>query len=121
MKKVLLILGALSLLGCSLVTDTLKSALTEDSGISVDAQVGSNENKVKTGIGSLGDKREQIIEDNEGDVRVRNTDGKFHIESEEAVHITVEETNALVYYLMGFFFIITLIREFINWRTKRVK
>lgn len=122
MKKVLILLGVISLSSCSLATDALKSALSgSEDGINVDAQVGSNENKVKTGIGSLGNKREQTIEDNDGDVRVRNTDGKFHIESEEAVNITVEETNALVYYLMGFFFIITLIREFFNWRKNNVK
>lgn len=122
MKKVFLLLAVLTISGCSLATDAIKSALSgSEDGIHVDAQVGSNENKVKTGIGSLGDKREQIIEDNDGDVQVRNQDGKFHIESEEAVNITVEETNDLVYYLMGFFFIITLVREFFNWRKNNVK
>ncbi|MCP4340895.1 MAG: hypothetical protein GY799_18895 [Desulfobulbaceae bacterium] len=122
MMKVFLLLGIITLSSCSLATDTLKSALSgSEDGINIDAQVGSNENKVKTGLGHLGSKTDQVIEDNEGEVSIRNTDGKFHIESEEAVSIVVEETNDLVYYLMGFFFIITMIREFFSWRSKRVK
>lgn len=122
-RKVLLLIGALTLSSCSLIADKAIDAITPESkGIDIDAQVGSNENKVDTGIGSVGSDRKtsQTIEDN-NNVNVRNTDGKFHIESTEGVNITVEETNGLVYYLMGFFFILTLVREFFNWRRKDVK
>lgn len=107
-----------------MLADVAKSALTDSQdGISVDAQAGSNENKVKTGVGSIGGRREtdQTIKGNDGNVNVRNTDGKFHIESEEDVHITVEETNVMVYWLMGAFFLLTLIREFFSWRKRGVK
>ena len=116
------LIGAITLSSCSLATDALMSAVKPDSGISVDAQVGSNENKVETGIGSIGNDRKtsQNIEDNQN-VNVRNTDGKFHIESTEGVTVHVQETGALVYYLMGFFFVLTLIREFFNWRKHNVK
>lgn len=120
--KIFILIGAITLSSCSFATDALMSAVKPDSGIDIDAQVGSNENKVETGIGSVGNKRKtsQTIEDNQN-VNVRNTDGKFHIESTEGVNITVEETNGLVYYLMGFFFVLTLVREFFNWRKNSVK
>ena len=122
MIKILVLVSAITLSSCSLVTDAVKGMLSDDGGIHADAQVGSNDNKVGTGIGSVGNERktEQNIEDNQN-VNVRNTDGKFHIESTEGVNITVEETNGLVYYLMGFFFILTLIREFFNWRKNSAK
>lgn len=122
MIKVLILVAAITLSSCSLATDAVKGMLSDDGGIHADAQVGSNENKVDSGIGSIGNDRktEQTIEDNEN-VSVRNTDGKYHIESKEGVNITVEETNGLVYYLMGFFFVLTLIREFFNWRKNSVK
>lgn len=106
-----------------MLADMAKSALTDSQdGISVDAQAGSNENKIKTGVGSIGGKKsEQSIKSDEGNVEVRNTDGKFHIESEESVNITVEETNVMVYWLMGSFFLLTLIREFFSWRKRGVK
>ena len=123
-RKILVLIGALTLSSCSLITDLAKDALIPESkGIEIDAQVGSNENKVGTGLGKLdlADKTNTTIEDNEGEVSVRNSDGKYHIESTDAVHVTVQETNELVYYLMGFFFVLTLVREFFNWRKNSVK
>jgi len=119
--KVFLLLAVLTISGCSLVTDALKSAVTDDGGIHADAQVGSNENKVKTGVGSIGGRKEtdQTIKGNDGTVEVRNTDGKFHIESQEDITVVVEETNDMVYYLMGFFFLLTMLREFFSWRKNR--
>lgn len=123
-KYTFVLIGALTLSSCSLATDAIKSFLPtgDKSGIDVDAQVGDTENKVDAGIGSIGNDRKtsQNIEDNQN-VSVRNTDGKFHIESTEGVTVNVQETNALVYYLMGFFFVLTLIREFFNWRKNNVK
>lgn len=122
-KNTIVLIGTLTLSSCSIATDALKSVLTDDKGVSVDAQVGSNESKVKTGIGKidLARKTSTSIEDNEGNVDVRNSDGKYHIESTKDVYVTVTETNDLVYYLMGFFFVISLVREFFNWRKNRVK
>jgi len=117
-RPTLVLIGALTLSSCSLLTGLAKDALTDEGGIDVDAQVGSNEAKVNTGVGKLDFADKTTIEDNEGDVRVRNSDGKYHIESTEAVNVVVQETNELVYYLMGFFFIITLVREFLNRRRK---
>ena len=71
--------------------------------------------------GHMQSETDQTIKGNDGNVNVRNTDGKFHIESEEDVHITVEETNVMVYWLMGAFFLLTLIREFFSWRKRGVK
>ena len=102
-----------------MLADVAKSALTDSQdGINVDAQAGSNENKVKTGVGSIGGRTDQTIKSDDGNVEVRNTDGKFHIESEDAVSIVVQETNSMVYYLMGFFFLLTMLREFLA-RRKR--
>lgn len=122
MKKVFIILSALYLSSCSMLADVAKSALTDSQdGINVDAQAGSNENKIKTGIGAIGGRKDtsQTIKGNEGNVEVRNTDGKYHIQSEKDITVVVEETNALVYYLMGFFFLITMLREFFSWRKSR--
>lgn len=121
MIKVLILIGAITLSGCSLATDVVKGFLSDDKGgIHADAQVGSNDQKVDTGVGRIGSehKTEQTIEDNQGEVNVRNSDGKFHIESDEEINIIVEETNDMVYYLMGFFFLLTIIREFFSWRKK---
>lgn len=120
MKKFILFGAVFILSSCSTLTDMVAGALTSPKdGISVDAQVGSNENKVDTGVGSIGNERKTQIDDNEGTVSVQNQDGKFHIRSNEGVNIVVEETNTMVYYLMGFFFLLTVLREFLSWRKKQ--
>ena len=89
--RIVAILLLAALTGCSYLTDFL---LKQDDGISVDAQLGSNENKVKTGVGSIGlDKENTITVEDSQEVQVDNTDDRYHITSEGATTVNVYETN----------------------------
>ena len=99
-KPVLLTL-LLTLGGCSYLTDFL---LKKDDGISVDAQLGSNENKVDTGVGSIGlDKENTITVEDSQQVQVNNTDDRYHITSKGATTVNVYETNYWLYAIFGLF------------------
>ena len=100
MRIVALLLIA-GLTGCSYLTDFL---LKQDDGISVDAQLGSNENKVKTGVGSIGlDKENTITVEDSQEVQVNTTDDRYHITSEGATTVNVYETNYWLYAIFGLF------------------
>ena len=99
--RIVAILLLAALTGCSYLTDFL---LKQDDGISVDAQLGSNENKVKTGVGSIGlDKENTITVEDSQEVQVNNTDDRYHITSEGATTVNVYETNYWLYAIFGLF------------------
>lgn len=103
MMRLAVLLPVVLLAGCSYLTDFL---LKQDDGISVDAQIGSNENKVKTGVGSLGvDKESNITVEDSQAVQVNNTDDRYHITTEGETTVNVYETNYWLYAAFGLFLV----------------
>ena len=103
MKTLLIAIITLPLYSCSYLTDIL---LTQDDGISIDAQIGDTENKVQTGVGSLGlDKENTITVEDSQQVQVNNTDDKYHITTEGSTTVNVYETNYWLYALFGLFLV----------------
>jgi len=95
-----LVLSLLLLTSCSLVTDYL---LKDDKGISVDAQIGDTENKVKTGLGSVGNRTESTTSVEGTSNVVDNATGKFHLKSDKNLTVNVYETNRWLYAIIALF------------------
>ena len=104
MKLIYIALLTLSLTSCSYVTDYL---LKDEDGVNVDAQIGGNENKVKTGLGSLGNKTNNTISvEDSNQVAVDNTNGRYHITTTTGdPTINVYETNRWLYAIFGLYII----------------
>ena len=104
LRQLLLIyLSTLLLTSCSYLTDYL---LDSDSGTTIDTQLGSNDNKVKTGVGSIGlDEENTLTIKDSNQIRVTNTDDKFHIATTGDTEINVYETNYWLYAIFGLFII----------------
>lgn len=101
--RITILVLLLSLPSCSYLTDFL---LKQDTGVSVDAQIGDTENKVQTGVGSLGlDKENTITVEDSEQVQVNNTDDKYHITTEGSTTVNVYETNYWLYALFGIFLV----------------
>lgn len=86
-----------------MLAEKVVGALTgEDGGISVDAQIGDTDNKVKTGVGAIGDKNtnDTTIKDSEN-VSVDSSSGKYHLKSDKEVTVNVYETNRWLYAIFG--------------------
>jgi len=98
--KQLLLIAALSLSGCGMITDYL---LKDDTGISVDAQIGDTENKVKTGLGSVGNRIESTTSVEGNSNVVDNATGKFHLKSDKNLTVNVYETNRWLYAIIALF------------------
>jgi len=100
--KLALLIGTLSLSGCSYLADYL---LKDDTGIAVDAQIGDTENKVKTGLGSVGNRTESetTVEGNSN--VVDNATGKFHLKSDKNLTVNVYETNRWLYAIIALFIV----------------
>jgi hypothetical protein len=116
MKTLLLTILLLSLSSCSYLTDFL---LKQDKGISVDAQIGDTDNKVKTGIGSIGNETTTTtnIEESQN-VEVQNATGKFHLQADGETTVNVYETNPWLYLLFG---LLAFGKPAINWFRNRKK
>lgn len=116
-----IILTVLLISGCSWIADKAVDVLKgTDDGISLDAQVGSNENKVKTGVGSIGDKNtsETTIKNSEN-VAVDSSSGKYHLKSDKEVTVNVYETNRWLYAIFAaWLFGKPLARWYANRKTK---
>jgi len=85
--------------GCAQLAGKLIDNLTGDSGgLSVDAQIGDTDSKVKTGVGAIGDKstNETTIKDSDN-VQVDSSSGKYHLKSDKEVTVNVYETNRWLY------------------------
>jgi len=92
-----------TLTGCSYIADYL---LKDEDGIHVDAQLGSNENKVKTGLGSLGNKtNNEISVEDSNEVAIDNATGRYHITTEGETTVNVYETNRWLYAILGLYII----------------
>ena len=100
--KLYILTLALSLSGCGVVADYL---LKEDKGISVDAQVGDTENKVKTGLGSVGNRTESETSVEGNSNVVDNATGKYHLKSDKNLEVNIYETNRWLYAIIAFFII----------------
>lgn len=103
MNKAALMLVFVLLTGCSMLADKVVGALAgDDGGIAVDAQIGDTDNKVKTGVGAIGDKNtsETTIKDSDN-VRVDSSSGKYHLKSDKEVTVNVYETNRWLYAIFG--------------------
>ena len=119
MKHGYILFLIIPLTSCSYITDYL---LKDQTGISVDAQLGSNENKVKTGIGSVGvDKDTSLQIEDSSDITVQNSDDRYHITTEGDTTVNVYETNRWLYLLFG---LLAFGKPALNWlwsRKKKIK
>lgn len=117
MRLVTLLL-IIHLTGCSYLTDYL---LKQDTGLRVDAHVGTNENKVETGIGSLGTDKELSVEvEDSQDIQINNTDDRYHITSEGETTVNVYETSYWLYAIIGLFLVgKPALTKYWQWRTKK--
>jgi len=102
--KLLLIALTLSILSsCSYITDYL---LKDEDGVHLDTQLGSNENKVKTGVGSLGlDKETNLTIEDSSHVAVKNSDNRYKISTTGDTTVNVYETNYWLYAIFALFVI----------------
>lgn len=116
--KVVLLLGLLTLTGCAgLIAPAIDALLPEEEGINIDAQIGSNENKVKTGIGSLGlDKETNLTIEDSQHIDVKNSDNRYKITTTGETKINVYETN---YWLYGIFAVYLLGKPLLRALQKR--
>ena len=117
--KTLLLALILTLSSCSYITDFL---LKQDDGISIDAQIGDTENKVKTGLGKLGyeDNNTIAIEDSH-QVEIKSSDDRYHITTDGETTVNVYETNPWLYLLFG---LLAFGKPALNWlwnRKKKIK
>ncbi len=115
MRLLLIILLALSTASCATIADYL---LKDETGISIDAQLGANENKVDTGIGSLGLDNETSVEvTDSSNVTVTNTDDRYHITTDGDTTVNVYETNKWLYIIFGVYLMgKPALRYFWKWR-----
>ena len=105
--KLIVLTAALTLTSCAaLFEKAVDAILPDESGVEVDAQIGSNENKVDTGIASLGNETNNTItvEDSQ-DVRVSNQDGRYHLTTEGETTVNVYETNNWLYAIFAIYII----------------
>jgi len=107
MKHTLTILLVATITSCSFVADMVKDAVLPDKGgIDVDAQIGSNENKVQTGLGSLGNKSTNTISvEDSKEATVHNSDGRYHLQTEGETTVNVYETNRWLFAIFGIYII----------------
>lgn len=118
MRLSMLLVAALSLSGCGYLADYL---LKEDKGISVDAQIGDTETKVKTGLGSIGNRTESTTSVDGNSNVIDNTAGKYHLKSDKNLTVNVYETNRWLYAIIALFILgKPLLRKFWPWYNSHV-
>ena len=102
-----LLLTVLLLTSCSLISDAILKSVAPDTGISVDAQIGDTENKVKTGIGAIGKSETKVdtktvVEDSDHvKVQTQTQTGKYQLQSDKNLTVNVYETNKYLYLLFA--------------------
>ena len=91
MKHLIMLLLLTQLIGCSQLADYL---LKNDSGTSLDTQVGDTDNKVKTGVGSVGNRIDSTASVDGNSNVVVSTTGKFHFKSDKNLTVKVYENTS---------------------------
>ena len=94
--KTLLVAAAILLGACSPLDILTKL----DDKPSIDAQIGDTTNKVKTGLGNLGNKSEIKVEDST-DTNVSTS--KYHLESKDNLTVNIHETNKWILPVVGLY------------------
>lgn len=86
---IILLLGA-----CSPLSMLKKFIPTTGDGISVDAQIGSNKNKVGIGAGTVGDPSEVRITTKDSTVQeIKTSTGKYHLSASNNLTVNIYETS----------------------------